>query len=105
PAMAAWVLHPRYLRNMLAAGAMRIDLNGNAVAPVTADERSYALRALQWQHDRLYRQYSEARWNGRRMGAVLGMTRKDVFAELGRRLPKWPKEGDKVSMPVKIDET
>jgi sRNA-binding protein len=52
-AMERWCEHPQYLRNLLVAGAHRIDLDGNVVGVVSEAERAWAWRALFWVRDRI----------------------------------------------------
>ena len=42
PAVRDWVIHPKYLRNQLVPGAVRIDLDGKPAGTVTQAERETA---------------------------------------------------------------
>jgi sRNA-binding protein len=89
-AMEAWVSHPKYLRNMLAAGAARVDLTGAMVGVVTAEERERAWLALIEIRNQIYRQRreqlmnpSKARW--------LPFSKEDENQEIRKGIPKSPK--------------
>jgi hypothetical protein len=50
--LASWTRHPTYLRNVLAEGAQRIDLQGKAVSTVGPREKRFAWDRLMWvRHD------------------------------------------------------
>jgi sRNA-binding protein len=86
-AMENWVLHPKYLRNLLQPGAARLDLTGAVVGVVTQEERERAWRALLEVRDWIWRQRREklmnpisARW--------LPFSQADETEEMKHRIPK-----------------
>jgi sRNA-binding protein len=91
PVVGTWVLHPRYLRNQLASGAVRIDLAGNAVGIVSQEEREVAWRALLEARDWIYRQERERLKNPIR-NRWLHFSVEDEKQEMKQRMPRFPKQ-------------
>ena len=89
-AMAAWVIHPRYLRNQLEPGAARIDLTGAEVGKVTQAERERAWLALIEIHNQIYRQRREKMMNPS-MARWLPFSKEDEHQEIRKGIPKSPK--------------
>ena len=69
PAVGDWVLHPLYLRNCLAEGAKRIDLDGNSTSEVTFAEQERAWFLLHDLHNQIFRQRRERLHNPIRAGS------------------------------------
>jgi sRNA-binding protein len=82
-AMENWVLHPKYLRNMLVPGTARVDLTGAMVGTVTQEERERAWRALLEVRDWIWRQRRDPapRW--------LRFSQADETEEMKHRIPNF----------------
>jgi sRNA-binding protein len=88
--MSNWTTHPKYLRNMLVPGAVRIDLAGNAAGVVSQEERECSWRALLQIRSWIYRQERERLMNPMR-ARWLSFSEKDEQQEMKQRMPRFPK--------------
>jgi sRNA-binding protein len=90
PAISTWVTHPRYLRNQLEPGAVRVDLTGAMVGKVTQEERERAWRALIEIRNQIYRQRRELMMNPS-MARWLPFSKEDENQEIRKGILKSPK--------------
>jgi sRNA-binding protein len=83
PVLAEWTRHATYLRNVLAPGAVRVDLQGHAVSEVGPLERRYAWDRLMFLRAELAGIAATVRAQGHRLPLDL---------ESRKRMPKRPEE-------------